>query len=327
MTDVFISYKSKNLETIENIVTYLENDGLTCYFAKTDNHGGYLWGGELVRAIKNSRLLVFFFSSAANEEPKNVRKEIKKAFDEDIPILTVLLDDCKPIDDLDYFLSDAHYLECYPNPINTYLPEISRTIKDLLDGNMPNSQKTKKALTPSTVFSLDKEAGHIINPVDNQRNVSFRTDTFMNMMGGIYDKITAFQSVEDAQRIFFDIGYESGENFADRVHNQWGNKFTFDEIQNKIKKWCEFDSAVGWGAFDADISFDEENDELTGTLTITDAFIVDKKNKRRVCEFIKGYCTGVLDVLVGDCVELVCRSCPLEKRLNQKCVFDIKMKG
>lgn len=50
--------------------------------------------------------------------------------------------------------------------------------KDPSFGEQTDLKKTK------TVFEYDPERGIMINPEDRQRNVSFRTDTFINMMGG-----------------------------------------------------------------------------------------------------------------------------------------------
>lgn len=160
-------------------------------------------------------------------------------------------------------------------------------------------------------------------------NVSFRTDTFTNMMGGIFAEVAAITSEEKAQEIFFNTGYESGANFAERMSSEWGDSNDFDEIKKAIKEWCAFDSAVGWGKFEADITFDEDNELILGTLTIIKAFIVDTRHKRKICSFIRGYCTGVLNTLLGGLgVDLVCSSCPLEGKFSRnKCVFDIKMKG
>ena len=167
----------------------------------------------------------------------------------------------------------------------------------------------------------------MINPEDHQRNVSFRTDTFINMMGGIYEKVSAIAGAEEAEKIFFESGYNSGKNFAERIDAQWSNSDLdlFDSIKAKFKKWCEFDSAVGWGNFSSEIAYDEENNCLAGNISINEAFIVDNKGKRKICNFIKGYCSGVAETLLGSVeVELVCKECPLKNKFHPKCVFSLK---
>lgn len=328
MKDVFISYVTPDREIAETVMNYLEDNGHSCFFAPRDMPGGKLYSRELVQAMKNCTLQLFLHSEHANEREKNVLAELDIAWRNDIPCLFVKLDDSEPNDDISYYITSRHTISCYPDEFSTYLPLIEDSVKNLLPEEEQIEEKSDDDVVPTTVFRYDPNNGRMINPADGERNVSFRTDTFINMMGGIYEKVAAISGEASAQEIFFHSGYEGGKNFANRINSKWGDGFSVEEIKKKIKKWCAFDSAVGWGKFEADIQFDEENDVFEGTLTITEAFIVDTQHKRKVCAFIRGYCTGVLNTLLGDLeVELVCRSCPLEKKLSRKCVFDVKMKG
>ncbi len=328
MKDVFISYNSPKQEVAEAIVKYLESNGVSCFIDFRDMPGGESYGGALVRAVKDCNMQLFIFSEAANENTKNILAELEIAHKKEMPRLTISLDDCEPVDDIDFYISSRHNVKCYPDPIDTYLPLILSNIKNLLPEKPPVLEEKEEEVVPTTVFRYDPKNGRMINPADGERNVSFRTDTFINMMGGIYEKVAAISNDVIAQDIFFDSGYAGGKNFANRINSKWGDGFSIEEMQKKIRQWCAFDSAVGWGKFEADINFDEENDTIYGTLAITEAFIVDTENKRKVCAFIRGYCTGILNTLLGDLeVELTCRSCPLEKKLSRQCIFDVKMKG
>ncbi len=328
MKDVFISYNSPKRETAEAVLAYLENDGFVCFFDKRDMPGGQSYGGALVRAMKDCQIQLFLFSAEANKNEKNILAELETAWKNKIPCLTVLLDDSEPNDDIEYYINSRHMLTAYPEAIDTYLPQILASVKKLVPEKSTPAEVEEEVVSPTTEFDYDPKTGSMFNPEDNQRNVSFRTDTFINMMGGIYEKVAKVSDLVIAQEIFFESGYAGGKSFAERINSKWASGFSIEEMQKKIKKWCAFDSAVGWGKFEAEIDFDEENDTFSGTLTITEAFIIDYECRRKVCAFIRGYCTGVLDTLLGNLnVELTCRSCPLEKRLSRKCVFDIKMKG
>ena len=206
--------------------------------------------------------------------------------------------------------------------VSEYLPSYGIFVEEPQD-NTDTQQKNTK-----TVFEYVPDRGIMINPEDHQRNVSFRTDTLINMMSGIYEKISEIADEEVAEQIFFNSGYISGKNFGERIDNQWNTGYSIEEIIKKLNKWCVFDSAVGWGKFTADIDFDEAEECLTGTLSINEAFIVDKSKKRRICGFIRGYCSGVMETLIGSVdVELTCKECPLKNKFKCHCVFDIKAKG
>lgn len=321
--DVFISYVTPNLEFAENLLEHLKSRGFNCFFAPRNMIGGQEFAGELIRAVRNSRSLLFIHSKYANVHDINVLAEIRAARDNNIPIILIKLDGTELNDEFTYYLSGLHTISYSPNNFEQCAWEAELALNAIMK-KYPTEEEAQRSIE----FLYVPEFGIMINPADGERNVSFRTDTFISMMGGIYEKVAEIAGVENAGKIFFDSGYESGKNFAVRINSKWGNGFSIEEMKKKIQKWCAFDSLVGWGKFEADIQFDEENDTFGGTLTITEAFIVDTQHKRKVCEFIRGYCTGVLDTLLGDLdVELVCASCRLEKKLSRKCVFEIKMKG
>ena len=327
MKDVFISYNSPKRDVAQKILAHLEKKGISCFFDQRDMPGGQSYGGALVRAMKECHLQLFLYSNIANENEKNILSELDTAWKHNVPCLTILLDKSEPNDDISYYVSSRHQIIAYPDSIDTYLDSITDNVISLLP-KKEGVTEGEEPVVPTTVFRYDPKNGLMINPADGERNVSFRTDTFINMMSGIYDRVNETGNGDIAQEIFYESGYTSGKNFAKRINSKWGDGFSVEEIQKKIKKWCDFDSAVGWGKFEADIEFDEENDEFWGTLTITESFVLDTEGRSRVCAFMRGYCSGVLDTLLGNLdVELVCRSCPLEKKLSRKCIFDVKMKG
>ncbi|MBP3381575.1 MAG: toll/interleukin-1 receptor domain-containing protein [Clostridia bacterium] len=320
MKDVFVSFHTPDQAAAESIVKSLESNGLACFFAPRDMPGGSPFSEELVKELEACKVFLLVFSKETNNS-KWVPLELQMAFDGAPNCLPVFIEECEPQKAFKLLLSPLHHINAFPESIETYFADITAAVKRLLP-------KEDEMVIPTTVFQYFPETGIMKNPADNFRNVSFRTDTFTNMMGGIFAEVAAITSEEKAQEIFFNTGYESGANFAERMSSAWGDSNDFDEIEKIIKEWCAFDSAVGWGKFEADIKFDEENETIVGTLTIIKAFIVDTRHKRKICSFIRGYCTGVLNTLLGGLgVELVCSSCPLEKKLSRKCVFDITMKG
>ncbi len=321
--DVFISYVTPNLEFAENLLEFLKNKKFNCFFAPRNMIGGQEFAGELIRAVKNSRSLLFIHSKYANMHDINVLAEIRAARDNKIPIILVKLDGTELNDEFTYHLSGLHAISYSPNNFEQCAREVELALNHLPKGCI------KEEVKPVTEFLYVPEYGMMINPADNERNVSFRTKTFINMMAGIYERVENLSGKEAAQKIFFQSGYDSGKNFADRINAQWGHSFSVNEMLEKIRKWCEFDSAVGWGKFEADIQFDEKGEIPGGTMTITAPFIVDKQCKCKVCAFIHGYCTGVLDTILDEMdIELECCSCPLVvKSRVPKCTFKVKMKG
>lgn len=334
MKDVFISYTTADHEKAMQLVNYLEANGQPCFIAPRDVEPGKAYASNLMKALYNCKLVLLIASKSTNES-EHVLNEVDVIFDRKINIITIFIEEFELNDDFRYYLGRKQHILAYEKAFDFYLPEISDAVESIIPrvkapSFVPKAEPVEQdegSKKTKTVFEYIPERGIMINPEDHQRNVSFRTDTFINMMGGIFEEVASITTEEKASEIFFNSGYVSGKNFAERINNQWDTGTSIDDIRNKLEKWCHFDSAVGWGNFSVEIDYNELDDSFLGKLKINEAFIVDKSHKRKVCAFIKGYCTGVLETLIGVDVELVCTECPMTTKFKCQCVFDIIVKG
>ncbi len=332
MKQVFISYPSPSKAAAYEITEYLEKNGIKCFIAPRDIDGGKTYASALMTAINECGIVLLIASKAINES-EHVLNEVDAIVNKKKPLLPVFIENFEMKDEYRYYLGRKQWVTAYPDSLSSYYTQIYDAVMENLPADkrpdLMHSQEPKEAeaVNKTTVFEYNSERGVMINPEDHQRNVSFRTDTFVNMMGGIFEKVKELVGETDAENIFYESGYSSGRNFAERINSQWDTGFSAQGVQMKFDKWCRFDSAVGWGKFSATVNFDEEKDTINGTICINEAFIVDNKNKRKICAFIKGYCTGVVEILLNSAdVELVCHSCPMLSRLSTKCVFEFTLK-
>jgi len=330
MKEVFISYTTHDLEVARSLMEFLETSGIQCFFAPRDIGAGNAYASALMKALEECKAVLLVASDAINSS-EHVLNEVDVMIEMKKPILPVFIEDFHMNYDYRYYLGRKQCIIAYPDVIESYFPKILDGIAAAIKADITKIEglstidEIHKAT--KTVFEYNADRGIMINPEDHQRNVSFRTDTFINMMGGIYDKVKALVGDEEAEKVFFESGYASGKNFGERIDSQWNTGYDIEDIKTKIKKWCQFDSAVGWGKFSSELSYDEEKDDLTGTICINEAFIVDAKNKRKICNFIRGYCTGVVETLLGSIeVELTCRECPYTHKFKNHCLFDLKTK-
>lgn len=331
MKKVFISYPFSAKEQALAITEYLEKNGIDCFIAPRDIRGGKTYASVLMSEIESCGIVLLVASEAINES-EHVLNEVEAITNKKKNILPVFVENFELSDELRYYLGRKHWVSAYHDDLVCYYDEIYNAVIEGLPADerpqtIAEPEKIEEAANKTTVFEYDSERGVMINPDDHQRNVSFRTDTFINMMGGIFEKVKVLVGETEAQQIFYESGYNSGKNFAERINDKWDTGFNAKGLQLKFDKWCSFDSAVGWGKFKAMVNFDEEKDTINGTIRINEAFIVDNKNKRKICAFIKGYCTGVVEILLNSSdVELNCRKCPLVSRLGTECVFDFELK-
>ncbi len=331
MKEVFISYTTSDKQQAEKIVEYLEKHNVSCFIAPRDVEGGVNYAKFLVKALEECKLVLLVASQNTNNSD-HVLNEVDIMIDKKIPVLPVFIEDYELNDELRYYIGRKQRIMAVENEFSTYLPAILTAVEERLPKKeapvVVEKEDEKVAQHTKTVFEYVPERGIMINPEDHQRNVSFRTDTLTNMMGGIYQKVVEITGDESsAQEIFFSSGYVSGKNFAERINSQWETGNSIEDIRNKLNRWCKFDSAVGWGKFSVNINYDESADSLTGSLTINEAILVDKAHKIKTCAFIRGYCTGVMETLLDSTsIELTCKGCPLNSHFKSTCEFEIKMK-
>lgn len=328
--DVFVSYTTADKEIAYQIVEFLEKNNIQCFVAPRDIDPGTPYASNLTRAISETNASILVASKAINAS-NHVLNELDIMVAQNKMILPYFIEDFEMNDDYRYYLGRTQRIIAYPNAVESYYPKIIDAIAPILPKNIkieqkPAEQKSENPLERmQKVFDYIPDRGIMINPEDHQRNVSFRTDTFINMFGGIYEEVVKLSSKEQVDKIFHDSGYTSGQSFAQRLNANWDQAQNVVLYEEKLRKWCAFDSEVGWGKFDIDVDINEETGDFKGQLTISESFIVDNKNKREICQFMKGYCEGVIETLLEVKVKLNCLVCPLKNRFKTTCVFEIEI--
>ena len=331
---VFVSYTHADKRTADALVAFLEKNGVPCFIAPRDIDPGKPYASNLMRAIEESELVLLIASNAINESD-HVLNEVDAIVDKKKNLLPIFIEDFEMNADYRYYLGRKQWVIAYPDAPQAYFDKILEAVlpyvpKELLPKATPVDKPAKPEPDKncSTVFEFITSRGIMINPEDHQRNVSFRTDTLINMLGGIYENVAEIAGDERAEEIFYNSGFTSGKNFAERINSQWDTGYSVEDMRQKLEKWCKFDSAVGWGHFSSEIDVDEVNDKLTGNIRISEPFIVDNMKKRKICGFIRGYCEGVVETLLNNIdVELTCKECPLHSKFKCACVFSITSKG
>lgn len=332
MKDVFVSYTACDKYIAYSIVNHLEAKGISCFIAPRDIDAGKAYASNIVKALDRCKLVLLVASNAINSS-EHVLNEVDVIIEKKKDILPVFIEDFEMNDDFRYYLGRKQWIIAYPEDINTYFPIVYASVGEylpktpttMISDNADTSDDMRKT---KTVFEYNPDRGIMINMEDHQRNISFRSDTLINMMGGIFEKVVDVAGQDYAEKTFFSSGYVSGKNFADKITVLWDTGYSEKELKKKLAKWCEFDSSVGWGRFSIDVDFNESEEGSIGTLSINEAILVDMREKRKICSFIKGYCTGVIENLLDSVnVELRCLECPLKSRFKSHCVFDIVVKG
>ena len=130
--DVFICHSSKDRTLANAICAKLEANRIRCWIAPRDVVPGLEYAQSIVEAIGATRLTVLVFSQNANQSP-HVHRELERTASHGIPILPFRVEDVVPAPSVEYFISDAHWLDALTPPMEEHLDYLVGTVRLILD--------------------------------------------------------------------------------------------------------------------------------------------------------------------------------------------------
>ncbi len=144
------------------------------------------------------------------------------------------------------------------------------------------------------LFHLLTERGLLINPNDESRNVAMRADTLGSLMQILASKQDGFEDK------LSEAGFRAAQRFTDALVELWSQQGESRELEplDRIRKWCEFDSTVGFGRF----SVTEDSSASKGRVVLRDNFLLHGRTSEdpNLCHFWIGYLTTVLRGITGN---------------------------
>ncbi|GJQ30210.1 MAG: hypothetical protein HBSAPP03_20940 [Phycisphaerae bacterium] len=129
--DVFISYSSHDKAHADAVCAGLEAAGVRCWIAPRDIPAGRTYAGEIVASIKAARVMVVIFSSHSNASA-NVMREVERAINAGVAILPFRIEDVKPTNDMEYFLSVPHWLDALTPPLESHIERLRGQVRQML---------------------------------------------------------------------------------------------------------------------------------------------------------------------------------------------------
>jgi len=142
--DVFISYSSKDREIAEAACAALEAKGVSVWIAPRDILPGGDWGASIVHAIADARIFVLVFSGHANAS-QQIKREVERAVNRGIPVVPVRVEDVKPTEALEYFISTPHWLDAFPPPMDEHMAYLADVVTGILEGSKKPVPRRKGA--------------------------------------------------------------------------------------------------------------------------------------------------------------------------------------
>jgi ABC-type amino acid transport substrate-binding protein len=130
--DVFISYCAEDKLIADAVCNVLEGRKIRCWIAPRDVPAGANWGGAIIDAINETKVMVVVFSSRANKS-RQVFREIERAVNNGDTIIPYRVEDVVPSKDLEFFISACHWLDAMSPPMEAHLAKLADRVSSLLN--------------------------------------------------------------------------------------------------------------------------------------------------------------------------------------------------
>lgn len=159
--DVFISYSRKDYTVVQKICEMFKASNISYWLDKKDINAGGEFLGDIVDAIKNSKITLFI-SSASSNTSIYTAKEIALAFNEGKYIIPYKIDGSAFNKKLEFVLCDLNWVEAIPFDeekalslvANIYMLIISRLQNTVSDSDfMANSYWLQYPLKINTLHN------------------------------------------------------------------------------------------------------------------------------------------------------------------------------
>jgi len=147
--DVFVSYSSRDRERVVAIADRIAASGVSVWIDRRRIDGGANYGVEIVRGIKDCKVLMLMCSDASMRS-RNVKQEIQVAWKYGRPYLPVLLEQTQFPEQLEYWLEGWQWVDAAASPGEEWLGEVLKALNGcgVRTGGSPETAASAK--TPET---------------------------------------------------------------------------------------------------------------------------------------------------------------------------------
>jgi hypothetical protein len=130
-SDVFISYSNMDKNAADAVCSIMEQNGIRCWIAPRDITPGLPFAEAIIDGIKGSKVFILVYSSNANHS-KQVIKEVDRAVHNGLAIIPLRLEDVPMSKQLEYYVSDVHWMDALTPPLEVHIDKLCRVVKILM---------------------------------------------------------------------------------------------------------------------------------------------------------------------------------------------------
>jgi len=124
--DVFISYSAPDAASAFELVADLERRCINCLIAPRDVP--MQGAAALIDAVPDSSAMILVFSAHSNQSPE-AQREVARAVQKRLSILTFRIENVLPCKSLEYYLRAQHSMDAFPPPRARHYARLSNYLK------------------------------------------------------------------------------------------------------------------------------------------------------------------------------------------------------
>ncbi|MBQ7087936.1 MAG: TIR domain-containing protein [Clostridia bacterium] len=164
MKDIFISYKSEDIEKARAVRDHLESEGLSVWMAPDSITGGASYAAEIPPAIDGAKVFLLVFTKNT-QNSKWVSRELDRAINGNKIIIPLMLDDCLLNDEFSFYLTNVQRYPAFENydkslkkmtdEIKRYIaPQVQEAKTEIKKVEIPKPPKPKKPKKPGNAKKI-----------------------------------------------------------------------------------------------------------------------------------------------------------------------------
>lgn len=157
---VFVSHSGADKEVAEHLCTALEESGIPCWIAPRDILPGKSWASSIIEGLGSCRVMLLVYSAHSNASTQ-VLREVERAVQRKLQLVTYRIDDTPPCDDLEYFLSTVQWLDAYTTDSGAHVEYLVKSIQHILEINVDTENEIA---SPTRKTPLPPPPGVTVKP-------------------------------------------------------------------------------------------------------------------------------------------------------------------
>lgn len=153
--DVFISYKSQNQDVADLLRGCLQSEDVSCWIASHDVRPGTDYAEEIVKAITSCKVLLLVLTKEANQDHRQIRRELSLADSAGKVIVPVRVEPIDPSPAFQYVLATCQVLDLYDEGASFSDAQASKVVRAVKYHLVQKLMNDKDQLIHSGFTALD----------------------------------------------------------------------------------------------------------------------------------------------------------------------------